>query len=70
MRALQRSSGDDDARRMASAFAAKVAPSTQPASARALADARADLIGAGAVGCSRRTIGRARDALREVVKDF
>jgi hypothetical protein len=70
LRALQRARDDEPAHCITAEFVAKVALSAPSSSSRAFADAWADLIGVGAVGCSRRTIGRVRDAFSEVVKEL
>ena len=56
--------------RMAPPFIAKVALSQPSACARAFAGAWRDLVGIGAEGCSRTTIGRIRDAFAEVCKQM
>ena len=59
--ALRQARERDGAHRLTSEFVAKVALAAPSASERSFADAWADLIGAGAAGCSRRTIwARAR----------
>jgi hypothetical protein len=70
LRALQRARDDEPAHRITAELVAKVALSAPSSSARAFADAWADLSGVGAVGCSRRTIGRVRDAFSEAVKEL
>ena len=67
---MQRAREEDGAHRLASAFVVKVALSAPSASGRAFADTWADLIGAYAAGCSRRTTGRVRDAFSDVVNDL
>ena len=56
--------------RMTPPFIAKVALSQPSACARAFAGAWRDLVGIGAEGCSRTTIGRIRDAFAEVCKQM
>ena len=68
--ALRQARERDGAHRLTSEFVAKVALAAPSASERFFADAWADLIGAGAAGCSRRTIGRVRDAFSDVVNEL
>ena len=70
LRDLQLARERDGPRRMTAAFVAKVALASPSASSRAFAETWADLVGSGAAGCSRRTIGRVRDAFSSVIKDI
>ena len=70
LRRLKRSKDADRSQRIGSLFVAKVALASPLQSGRAFEAAWSDLVGTGAVGCSRRTIQRIRDAFCSVLKDL
>ena len=68
LRALQKAKEHDAKHRMTAYVLAKVGLSSPSASARSFADAWSDLVGVGASGCGRTTIGCARDGFSIVVR--
>lgn len=65
LRQLQRRKDASRHNRLTPAFLAKVALSWPSTSARAFANAWRDLVGVGAVGCSRPAISKVKDAFAE-----
>ena len=70
IRELQQARERDGSHRVTAAFVARIALSAPSASSRAFADAWSDVVGAASAICSRRSIGRVRDAFTYVVKDL
>ena len=69
-RELQQAREHDVSHRITAAFVAHIALSAPSDSSRAFANAWSDAVGVATAACSRRSIGRVRDAFTYVVKDL